>query len=172
MERQGVSVYSFCSLGMALFVVTQILMVLRVPLPPVALLAAYGIFGGTGILSYAVMAEYFPTHMIGYAHTTLTLVLFLLVFGLQVGIGAMLSQWPVNAGRYPASAHLTVWWMLVALQVASAVWYVLPSRAAAQDRSRGGNHGVLTAKADIGAEASGHLPNFAVVTFYRYNLKI
>lgn len=51
------------------------------------------------------------------------------MFGFQVGIGAMLSRWPVNAGRYPASAYLTVWWMLVALQVASAVWYVLPSRA-------------------------------------------
>jgi MFS family permease len=128
MERRGVSVYAFCGWGMALFVVTQILMVLRVPIPPVLLLAAYGFFGGVGILSYAVAAEYFPTHMIGRAHTTLTLVIFLLIFCFQVGIGALLSFWPAEGGHYPVSAHITVWIFLIAMQVASAVWYVLPSR--------------------------------------------
>jgi MFS family permease len=128
MERRGVSVYAFCGAGMMLFVATQLLMVLRVPVPPSVLIAAYGIFGGTGILSYAVAAEYFPSHMIGRAHTTLTLVIFLLIFGFQVGVGAMLSFWPSDGGRYPASAHLTVWIVLIGLQVASAVWYVFPSR--------------------------------------------
>jgi MFS family permease len=128
MERRGVSVYAFCGTGMVLFVATQALMVLRVPVPPSVLLAAYGIFGGTGILSYAVAAEYFPPHMIGRAHTTLTLVIFLLIFGFQVGVGAMLSLWPSEGGRYPAAAHLTVWFALIALQVASAVWYFLPGR--------------------------------------------
>jgi MFS family permease len=132
MERRGVSVYAFCGVGMTLFVATQVLMVLRVPLPPVALLAAYGIFGGAGILSYAVAAEYFPTHIIGRAHTTLTLVIFLLVFGFQVGVGALLSLWPADAGRYPASAHITVWLVLIAIQVLSAIWYFLPSRALAE----------------------------------------
>lgn len=128
MERRGISVYAFCGAGMALFVATQALMVLRVPVPPSVLLAAYGIFGGTGILSYAVAAEYFPPHMIGRAHTTLTLVIFLLIFGFQVGVGAMLSLWPSEGGRYPAAAHLTVWIALIALQTASAVWYFLPGR--------------------------------------------
>ena len=71
-------------------------------MPPALLIAGYGVFGGTGILSYAVMAEYFPTHMIGRAHTTLTLVIFMLIFGFQVGIGAMLSLWPAQGGHYPA----------------------------------------------------------------------
>ncbi|WP_244846888.1 nitrate/nitrite transporter [Caballeronia sp. SL2Y3] len=128
MERRGVSVYAFCGVGMALYVLVQVLMVLRVPLPPATLLAAYGVFGGTGILSYAVMAEYFPSHMIGRATTTLTLVIFLLIFGFQVGVGAVLSHWTPEGGHYPAVAHVTVWSILIALQLASAVWYVLPSR--------------------------------------------
>ncbi len=65
LERRGVSVYAFCGAGMTLFVVTQILMVLRVPLPPTTLIAAYGAFGSTGILCYAVAAQYFPPHMAG-----------------------------------------------------------------------------------------------------------
>jgi len=105
----------------------QLLMLVRAPIAPALLIACYGVFGGTGILSYAVMAEYFPTHMIGRAHSTLTLVLFILIFGLQVGIGAMLSRWPTQGGHYPAAAHLSVWGVLIALQIASAIWYVLPS---------------------------------------------
>ncbi len=129
LERRGVSVYAFCGAGMVLFVATQLLMVLRVPLPPATLIAAYGVFGGTGILSYAVAAKYFPSHMAGRVNTTLTLVIFLLIFGFQVGVGTMLSLWPAEAGRYPASAHISVWATLIALQVASAIWYMLPGRA-------------------------------------------
>lgn len=128
LERKGVSVYAFCGIGMALYVVVQVLMLVRAPLPPAVLLAAYGIFGGTGILSYAIMAEYFPSHMIGRTNTTLTLVIFVLIFGFQVGIGAVLSLWPTEGGHYPAAAHLRVWGVLIALQIASAIWYVLPSR--------------------------------------------
>ncbi|MDB5784618.1 MFS transporter [Caballeronia mineralivorans] len=127
LQKRGVTVYAFCGFGMALFVLVQMLMLVRAPISPALLIACYGIFGGTGILSYAVMAEYFPTHMIGRAHSTLTLVLFILIFGLQVGIGAMLSRWPAQSGHYPAAAHLSAWGVLIALQIASAIWYVLPS---------------------------------------------
>jgi hypothetical protein len=94
--------------------------------------AAYGIFGGTGILSYAVMARHFPPQMIGRVNTTLTLIIFLLIFGFQIGVGAVLSHWPASGGHYPALAHLTAWEILVALQVLSAIWYVLPGRQLAR----------------------------------------
>jgi predicted MFS family arabinose efflux permease len=127
LQKRGVTVYAFCGFGMGLFVLVQVLMLVRAPITPALLIACYGVFGGTGILSYAVMAEYFPTHMIGRAHSTLTLVLFILIFGLQVGIGAMLSCWPAQGGHYPTAAHLSVWGVLIAMQIASAIWYVLPS---------------------------------------------
>jgi predicted MFS family arabinose efflux permease len=127
LQKRGVTVYAFCGFGMGLFVLVQVLMLVRAPIAPALLVASYGVFGGTGILSYAVMAEYFPTHMIGRAHSTLTLVLFILIFGLQVGIGAMLSRWPTQGGHYPVAAHLGVWGALIAMQIASAIWYVLPS---------------------------------------------
>ncbi|MEM5382507.1 MFS transporter [Paraburkholderia phymatum] len=129
MERRGLSLYAFCGVGMALFVVTQLLIMLRAPLPAGLLWAAYGIFGGVGILSYAVLARHFPPHLIGRANTTLTLIIFLLIFGFQIGVGAVLSIWTPVDGHYPPVAHLTAWGILVALQLASAVWYVLPSRA-------------------------------------------
>ncbi|WDD93662.1 MFS transporter [Burkholderia sp. FERM BP-3421] len=138
LERRGVSVYAFCGIGMALFVATQLAIMLRAPLPAALLWAAYGVFGGVGILSYAIMAEHFPAHLIGRTNTTLTLVIFVLIFAFQVGVGALLSQWPVHDGHYPAAAHLTAWSVLVALQVASAIWYVLPSRALAKRGAQAG----------------------------------
>ncbi|KVE36587.1 MFS transporter [Burkholderia sp. TSV86] len=132
LERRGVSLYAFCGTGMMLFVATQLAIVLRAPLPAALLWSAYGVFGGVGILSYAVLAEYFPAHLIGRANTTLTLVIFVLIFGFQMGVGAVLSQWPTQAAHYPAPAHLTAWGLLIALQLASAVWYVLPDRALAK----------------------------------------
>ncbi|WOD19315.1 MFS transporter [Paraburkholderia kirstenboschensis] len=128
LERRGVSLYAVCGIGMALYVLTQLLIVFNAPLPASLLWAAYGIFGGTGILTYAVMARSFPAQMIGRVNTTLTLIIFLLIFGFQIGVGAVLSHWPARGGHYPAAAHLAAWGILIAFQVLSAVWYVLPGR--------------------------------------------
>jgi len=130
LDRRGVSVQAFCGVGMALFVATQAAIVARVPLPPAVLWAAYGMFGGVGILTYAVLARHFPTHLIGRANTTLTLVIFVLIFAFQIGIGAVLSYWPAIDGHYPATAHVSAWSALLALQLASAVWYAWPERGA------------------------------------------
>jgi predicted MFS family arabinose efflux permease len=132
LERRGISLYAFCGIGMAMYVLTQLLIMFKAPLPASLLWAAYGMFGGTGILSYAVAARHFPPQMIGRVNTTLTLIIFLLIFGFQIGVGAVLSHWPASGGHYPALAHLTAWEILVALQVLSAIWYVLPSRQLAQ----------------------------------------
>ncbi|KVN45795.1 hypothetical protein WT12_17815 [Burkholderia territorii] len=130
LERRGVSVQAFCGVGMALFVATQVAIIARVSLPPGVLWASYGMFGGVGILTYAVLARHFPAHLIGRANTTLTLVIFVLIFAFQIGIGAVLSHWPAIDGRYPAAAHVTAWSVLLALQLASAVWYAWPARTA------------------------------------------
>ncbi|MFM0475529.1 MFS transporter [Paraburkholderia strydomiana] len=128
LERRGVSLYAFCGIGMTLYVLTQLLIVFNAPLPASLLWAAYGIFGGTGILTYAVMARSFPAHMTGRVNTTLTLIIFLLIFGFQIGVGAVLSHWPASGGHYPAAAHLAAWGILIAFQVLSAVWYMIPGR--------------------------------------------
>lgn len=128
LERRGISLYAFCGIGMALFVVTQLLIVFKAPLPAGLLWAAYGAFGGTGILIYAVMARHFPPQMTGRVNTTLNLIIFLLIFGFQIGVGAVLSHWPASGGHYPVSAHLTAWGILIVLQILSAIWFALPAR--------------------------------------------
>jgi MFS family permease len=127
-ERRGVSVQLFSGVTMMLFVVVQALLAARVPLPATLLWAAYGAFGGTGILTYAVLAEYFPPRLIGRVNTTFTLVIFIGIFVAQIAVGAALGHWPAVDGHYPAIAHQAVWAGLIALQLAGAVWYFMPRR--------------------------------------------
>ncbi|MGG1943960.1 MFS transporter [Trinickia sp. NRRL B-1857] len=130
LERRGISVYLTSGATMVLFVVVQAMIAARVPFPQTMLWGAYGALGGTGILTYAVLAEHFPARLLGRVNTTFTLVIFLAIFALQVAIGAALGHWPMQGGHYAAEGHITVWTALIALQAVAAVWYFLPARRA------------------------------------------
>ena len=131
-ERRGMRVQTFSGLTMLSFVVVQGLLAARVALPETMLWAAYGALGGTGILTYAVLAEYFPATLIGRANTTFTLVIFVGIFVAQNAIGAALSHWTAIGGHYPVIAHQVVWTALIVIQAMAALWYFLPSRARAE----------------------------------------
>jgi MFS family permease len=139
LERRGLSVHAFCGIGMMVFVVDQLLIILHAPLPAAVLWVAYGFFGGTGILSYAVLAEQVPAPLIGRSNTTFTLIMFVLIFGFQVGIGAVVSLWPARDGHYPAEAHQIAWSLLVALQGVGAIWYFWPERRRTVESDRFGH---------------------------------
>ncbi|HEY9130661.1 MAG TPA: MFS transporter [Dyella sp.] len=126
LEKRGISVYLFSGITMMLFVAVQAAIAWGVPLPEALLWSAYGALGGTGILTYAVLAHYFPVHLIGRVNTTFTLVIFLAIFLLQIGIGRALGHWPAVDGHYPLVAHRSVWLVLVVAQLVAAVWYFMP----------------------------------------------
>jgi MFS family permease len=133
-ERRGVTVQRFSGVTMALFVVVQALLAARVPLPEPLMWAAYGALGGTGILTYAVLAGHFPARMLGRVNTTFTLVIFVGIFAAQIAIGAALGHWQAVQGHYPPVAHQTVWATLIAIQVAAALWYFAPERRNRSER--------------------------------------
>jgi MFS family permease len=127
-ERRGVRVQTFSGVTMLLFVAVQALLAARVPLPEPLLWAAYGALGGTGILTYAVLAEYFPARLIGRVNTTFTLVIFVGIFVAQIAIGSVLGRWVPTQGHYPVIAHQAVWAGLIVFQVLGALWYFAPQR--------------------------------------------
>ncbi|SOY57276.1 putative transporter, Major facilitator superfamily MFS_1 [Cupriavidus taiwanensis] len=133
LERLGVSLYAFAGAGMTGFIVIQLLLMAQVPLAPGLLWAAYGVFGSSGILTYAVLARSFPDALIGRATTALTLTVFLSTFACQVGVGFVLDLWPATGGHYPKAAHLAAWSGLVALQALAAVWYAIGGRRARRE---------------------------------------
>lgn len=129
LERRGVSLYAFAGFGMIGFIAVQLLLMARLPFLPLGVLwAAYGVFGSSGILTYALLARRFPDALIGRATTAMTLTVFLATFVFQVGIGFVLDFWPSSGGHYPVAAHWVVWGGLVGLQVLAAGWYLMEKR--------------------------------------------
>jgi MFS family permease len=133
LERRGIRVQSFSGATMGAFVVIQALLAARVPLPDVLLWAAYGALGGTGILTYAVLAEHFPARLIGRVNTAFTLIIFVGIFVAQITIGAVLNHWPPMSGHYPVVAHQCVWAGLIAMQALAALWYFAPGKRKGAD---------------------------------------
>ncbi|GAA5233752.1 MFS transporter [Verticiella sediminum] len=128
-KRMGISLYVFGGACMCLYLLVQLLIILPVTLPAAPLWVAYGVFGSSNILAYAVVAERFPYAMLGRVSTTLTFSMFLLIFVCQAGLGGIVSLWErLPSGQYPVQAHVTAWAVLLAAQVAGAVWYCWPSR--------------------------------------------
>ncbi|MFM0348159.1 MFS transporter [Paraburkholderia sp. RL17-347-BIC-D] len=127
-QKRGVSVYVFSGIAMVLFVLTQLAIALRAPLPEPVLWAAYGAFGGTGVLTYSVLANHFPARLIGRVNATFTLVIFLTIFVLQAAIGAVLARVPTSVGHHLAVDHQYVWIVLAVLQSCTGIWYFLPAK--------------------------------------------
>ncbi|MGI4903438.1 MAG: MFS transporter, partial [Janthinobacterium lividum] len=128
LQRRGISVEAFCGGAMAVFIIVQIAIITRLPLPPWLVWAAYGAFGGSGILTYAILAGHFPQHLIGRVNTSFTLMIFLLIFVFQIAIGAALGAWPLQGEHYPIAAHAVVWIVLIVLQGLSGIWYFRGAR--------------------------------------------
>ena len=128
MERLGLGLYGFGGVCLVLFLLTQALIMLRAPIPLEVLWIAYGAFGSANILVYALLAGEFPPELLGRVASTTNLLMFLIIFLCQVGMGWIVDLWPGQGGVYPPVAHLTAWGVVVALQAGAAVWYFWPKR--------------------------------------------
>ena len=90
---------------------------------------AFGFFGASCILPYAVLSQHFPAHLTGRANTALNLLVFMAAFAAQWGIGMIISLWPETAtGGYAIEGYQASFGLIVVLQVLAALWYGLSSR--------------------------------------------
>lgn len=111
-----------CGAGVTAFVLVQVLMLLGGPgLSPLAISVAFSFFGTSSALNYAILAHSVPAHLTGRVSTCFNLLVFLLAFAVQWGMGAILNLWPASAGpegnQHPLAAYHTAWAIAIALQV-------------------------------------------------------
>jgi MFS family permease len=80
------------------------------------------------VLSFAVLAQYFPKEVSGRANAALGVLNVGTAFGLQCLSGFIVALWPADGGRYPAEAHQAALGLNLVLQVAAFVWFIRPQR--------------------------------------------
>jgi len=134
-RRRGVGPRPLLALVATMFIAAQLALILRLPLPsyvPWIILAAVG--AGT-VLSYAILAEYFPKELAGRANAALNVFHIGGAFVVQYMTGLVVQFWVPSGGHYPEIAYQTAFALNVALQVAAGTWFALPSAPTRRGRS-------------------------------------
>ena len=122
-RRRGVGPRPLLGLVATMFIAAQLALILRLPLPsyvPWIVVAAVG--AGT-VLSYAILAEYFPTELAGRANAALNLFHIGGAFVVQYMTGLVVQLWAPTDGHYPEIAYQTAFAFNVGLQIAAAIWF-------------------------------------------------
>ena len=125
LRRRGVGPRALLGLVAMIFIAAQLALILRLPLPsyvPWIVVAAVG--AGT-VLSYAILAEYFPTELAGRANAALNLFHIGGAFVVQYMTGLVVQLWAPTDGHYPEIAYQTAFAFNVGLQIAAAIWFAL-----------------------------------------------
>lgn len=126
LRQRGIGPETLLSMMTVVFIAAQLALILRWPLPsyiPWAIIAAVG---AATVLSFAVLAEYFPRELTGRANGALNVFHIGGAFVLQYATGAVLQHWTPQAGHYPEIAYQTAFALNVILQVAAWTWFVMP----------------------------------------------
>jgi len=82
--------------------------------------------GAATVLSFAILAEYFPKELAGRANGALNLFHIAAAFVVQYATGVVLQHWTPQAGHYPEIAYKTALALNLALQVAAWIWFMFP----------------------------------------------
>jgi MFS family permease len=123
LRRRGVGPRVLLGLLAIIFITAQLALIMRLPLPsyvPWIVVAAVG--AGT-VLSYAILAEYFPTELASRANAALNLFHIGGAFVVQYMTGLVVQLWAPTDGHYPEIAYQTAFALNVGLQIAAGVWF-------------------------------------------------
>jgi MFS family permease len=126
LRRRGVGPEMLLALVATVFITAQLELILRLPLPSYFLWAVVAAVGAAVVLSYAILAEYFPKELAGRANGALNLFHIAAAFVVQYATGVVLAQWTPQAGHYPEIAYQIAFALNLVLQIAAWVWFVMP----------------------------------------------
>ena len=96
------------------------------PLPSILPWSVVAIVGAATVVSFAVIADYFPPELAGRANGALNVLHFGWAFLAQYATGLILEQWSISDGHRPVQAYQVAFGVNVALQIATLVWFSLP----------------------------------------------
>jgi MFS family permease len=140
LRKRGVVPEILLALVAAVFIATQFALILRLPIPSYLQWAVVAAVGSATVLSFAILASYFPKQLAGRANGALNLFHITAAFVVQYATGVVLQHWTPEAGRYPEIAYRTAFALNLAIQAAAWIWFMF-SRAGTGSREDAGRHG-------------------------------
>ncbi|HEY1245807.1 MAG TPA: MFS transporter, partial [Hyphomicrobiaceae bacterium] len=127
-RRLGLPTELFLAGTLALSMAAQLALLLGLPMPSVLLFAVIASGGASNVLSFAILARYFPKEVAGRANAALGVLNMGAAFCLQSLSGFIIAQWPADGGHYPAMAHHAAMAAGLALQLIALGVFLAPRR--------------------------------------------
>jgi MFS family permease len=128
LRRAGIPTELFLAGTLAVSMTAQLGLLLGLPVSSYLLFAIIAAGGATTVLSFALLARYFPKEAAGRANAALGVLNMGTAFGLQCLSGLIIAQWPADGGHYPAQAHEAAMAAGLALQLISLALFFAPKR--------------------------------------------
>ena len=126
LRKRGISTEALLAAFGALFMLAELALIMRAPLPSILPWSIVSVVGAATVLSYAIIADYFPVEIAARANGALNLLHFGWAFAVQYGIGLIVSQWAPQDGHYSLDAYQTAFGVSLALQFAALLWFAVP----------------------------------------------
>jgi MFS family permease len=130
LRRAGIPTEMFLAGTLVLSMAAQLALLLGVPVSSHLLFAVIAAAGAAPVLSFAILARYFPKEVAGRANAALGVLNMGTAFGLQCLAGLIIAQWPADGGHYPAQAHQAAMAAGLALQLVGLAVFLSPKRRA------------------------------------------
>jgi MFS family permease len=128
LRRRGVEPKTFLGVVAAAFIMIQLALILRLPVPSYLAWAIVASVGAATVLSYSILTDYFPKELAGRANAALNVFHIAGAFAVQYGIGLVLQCWIPQDGHYPEIAFQSAFGLNIAVQLVSWFWFALPIR--------------------------------------------
>ena len=135
LRRRGVRTQIVLAVIGAVFVTAQFALVLRVPISSYVVWAIVASVGAATVLSFTILAEYFPNEIAGQANAALNVLHIGGAFVLQYAIGIIIDIWGSKGGHYPAVAYQTAFAIVLSFQLTALIWFLVSELQASVDES-------------------------------------
>jgi MFS family permease len=128
LRRAGLPTEVFLAGTLVLSMAAQLALLLGLPLSSHLLFAVIAFGGATPVLSFAILARYFPKEVVGRANAALGVLNMGSAFALQCLSGLVIAQWPADGGHYPVAAHQAAMAVGLGLQLIALGFFLTPKR--------------------------------------------
>lgn len=129
LARRGVSLLTTLMGFIALFIGSQVAILLEILQFNTLNWFIFGMAGQTAVLAYPWLAQHFGQSLAGRSNAAVNLSLFATAFFIQFAIGHIIDLYPQSSdGGYPAEAYQLAFGTFLGLQILSIVWYLSNAR--------------------------------------------
>lgn len=149
LRSRGISLRMLLGCLAALFIAAQLGLIFRCFSSSYVLWAAIAAVGSGTVLSFAILAEYFPKELTGRANAALNVFHMGGAFALQCLTGFVIAAWAKEDGHYPVFAYQVAFAVNLLLQIIALVWFSLPRLQAVASGMTAKAHWAYTAAASV-----------------------